>query len=178
MSVICKAALAILLAMTVLGVSCSSSTATTVSQSPTMTTIATVTTPPTTTPATTPAPTTTTAPATTSATSTYQVLAVTGATVFSTNCAVCHGATGQGITAPALWGTSATLGSYSGITLFANNAQAMLTWISANMPFSAPGNLSPASQYTAVLCYILTQGNKVSPSTVFDATQLGSITVN
>jgi hypothetical protein len=53
----------------------------------------------------------------------------------------------------------------------------MLDFITAKMPFSAPGSLT-STQYLDVTCYILVQGNLVSPSTVFDQSQLVNITLN
>ena len=64
---------------------------------------------------------------------------------------------------------------YNGLTLF-TDAQGMLTYISETMPLTAPGSLT-GRQYDEVLAYILTKAGKVSPSTVFDANNLGSISV-
>ena len=121
-------------------------------------------------------PTPTPTPTPTPSGATFQTLAAAGADVYSTNCAVCHGANGQGGVGPALWGSGATLGTYSGVTLFNNNAQDMLNFISTKMPLTAPGSLSQ-QQYIDVLSYILVQDNQVSPSTVFNQSQLGGITL-
>ena len=107
---------------------------------------------------------------------TFQQLASTGSTVFANSCAVCHGTNGQGGVGPALWGPNATLGKYAGTTLFNNNAQAMLNFISTNMPLSAPGSLTH-QQYIDLLCYILIQDNQVSSSNTFNENQLANITL-
>ena len=107
---------------------------------------------------------------------TFQSLAASGKTVYSNSCAVCHGSNGGGGAGPALWGSAATLGKFAGTTLFANNAQAMLNFISTRMPLSAPGSLTH-DQYLDVLSYILVQDNQVSPSTSFNENQLGGITL-
>jgi cytochrome c len=111
-----------------------------------------------------------------SPTATFQQLATLGKTVYSNSCAVCHGANGQGVVGPALWGSAATLGRYAGTTLFDNNAQAMLSFISKNMPLSAPGSL-PHEQYVDVLCFILVQDNQISPANVFNESQLNNMTL-
>lgn len=121
----------------------------------------------------TPTPTATSTPA---PTTTFQALAAAGQTVYSANCAVCHGDNGQGNVGPALWGPGATLGQYAGLTLFANNAQAMLGFISARMPLSAPGSLTHP-QYVDVLSYILVQDKQVTLATAFSESQLGAITL-
>ena len=120
--------------------------------------------------------TTTSTPTTTSTSTTFQTLASHGGSVYSSTCSVCHGNNGQGGIGPALWGSNATLGTYKGTTLFNKNAQDMLNFISTKMPLTAPGSLS-SEQYVNVLCYILIQNNLVSPSKVFDETQLSSITL-
>ena len=113
--------------------------------------------------------TSTTTSTTTTTTATYQTLAAAGQTVYSSNCAGCHGNSGQGLGAPALWGSGALLAKY-------NNASALLNFISANMPKNAPGSLSH-QQYINVLCYILVQGNQVTGTNAFNESQLGSITL-
>ncbi len=107
---------------------------------------------------------------------TFQQLAAAGQPVFASSCAICHGTNGQGGVGPALWGPNATLGKIAGTTLFPNNAQSMLNFISTNMPLSAPGSLTH-QQYIDLLCYILVQDQQVSPSTMFVERQLGTITL-
>jgi cytochrome c oxidase subunit 2 len=124
----------------------------------------------------TPTPTPTPTPSTTAPSITFQSLATAGKTIYSNNCASCHGENGEGGVGPALWGSNATLGTYSGVTLFNNDAQEMLNFISTKMPLSAPGSLSH-EQYIDVLSYILVQDKQVSPSSAFDESQLGSITL-
>jgi mono/diheme cytochrome c family protein len=119
--------------------------------------------------------TTSTAPPTTIPTTTFQTLAASGQIIYSNSCSACHGASGEGGLAPALWGAGATLGAYSGVMLF-TNAQDMLNFISAKMPLTAPGSLS-AEQYQDVLAYILVQDNKVSASDLFVQSQLSNITL-
>ena len=74
---------------------------------------------------------------------------------------VAMGLTGRVEPVPHLWGSGATLGTYKGNTIFNNNAQDMLTFVSTKMPLSAPGSLTH-QQYIEVLSYILVQGNQVS----------------
>ncbi len=132
---------------------------------------------------------TTTAPATTTSTSTpsstattspsgttFQQLATNGQTTYAKICSVCHGANGGGTGAfPALWGSKATLGSYSGNTLF-SDAQGMLSFISKAMPFTAPGSLTH-QQYVDVMAYILIKANIVQPSTIFNESHLSTIKI-
>jgi mono/diheme cytochrome c family protein len=120
--------------------------------------------------------TTTTTSTSTASSTTFQSLSASGQGVFSASCAGCHGANGQGGAGPALWGSGATLGTYKGNSIFNNNAQDMLTFVSTKMPLSAPGSLTH-QQYIEVLSYILVQGNQVSGSTAFNESQLSSITL-
>jgi mono/diheme cytochrome c family protein len=121
---------------------------------------------------------TSTAPATSSAaqSTTFQSLADSGQAIYSSKCASCHGPSGQGGGGPALWGSSATLGTFNGSVIFNKNAQDMLNYISSKMPLTAPGSLSH-DQYLNVLSYILVQGNQVNGSTPFVESQLSSIVV-
>ena len=105
---------------------------------------------------------------------TFQAMANLGQTVYTNNCATCHGTSGQGGTGPAVWGSGFIPGQYVGTTLFALNAQAMLNFISSSMPLTAPGSLSHTDAIN-VLCYLLIQENEVSPSTVFNESQLSTI---
>ncbi len=123
-----------------------------------------------------PVPTPTPSGPTPAPTATFQQLASAGKTDYANSCAVCHGANGEGGVGPALWGPKATLGTFAGTTLFQSNAQAMLNFISKNMPLSAPGSLTH-QQYIDLLCYILVQDAQVSLSTMFVESQLGNITL-
>ena len=108
---------------------------------------------------------------------TFQSLANQGQSVFSGKCASCHGVSGQGTsTGPALWGSNHTPGQYNGATLFASNGQAMLGFISSSMPLTSPGSLSHADAVN-VLCYLLVQDNQVTPSAIFDESQLSGISL-
>jgi len=113
---------------------------------------------------------TTTSPTTsTPAGQTFGQLSAAGQTVFAAKCSPCHGAQGQGVTAPALWGANANLAKY-------NTAQGLLSFISVNMPFNAPGSLSH-QDYLNVLAYLLIQNNDVTSSTAFSESGLGGITL-
>jgi mono/diheme cytochrome c family protein len=105
---------------------------------------------------------------------TFQSLADSGQAIYSSKCASCHGASGQGGGGPALWGSGANLGTFNGGTIFNKNARDMLNFISSKMPLTAPGTLSH-DQYLNVLGYILVQGNQVAGSTTFNESQLSTI---
>jgi mono/diheme cytochrome c family protein len=120
--------------------------------------------------------TTTTSSTSTASSATFQTLSASGQGVYSASCAGCHGNNGQGGAGPALWGSGATLGTYKGNTIFNNNAQDMLTFVSTKMPLAAPGSLTK-QQYIELLAYILVQGNQISGSTTFIESQLSSITL-
>ncbi|XUX00768.1 MAG: c-type cytochrome [Dehalogenimonas sp.] len=125
-------------------------------------------------------PTTSSAPpgtTTTSSGNTYQALANQGQSVYANKCVSCHGANGQGTgVGPAVWGSNYQPGIYNGATLFAPNGQAMLNFISSSMPLNAPGSLSH-SEAINVLCYLLIQDNQVTPSSTFDESQLGTLSL-
>lgn len=110
-----------------------------------------------------------TPPSTTSAGPAYGSFASQGQTIFSSKCAQCHGANGQGSTAPALIGTNANLGKY-------NNAKKLLDFISTAMPLNAPGSLSH-QDYLNVLCYLLVQNNDINATAQFDESTLTSVQV-
>jgi mono/diheme cytochrome c family protein len=94
-------------------------------------------------------------------------LADMGKTVFTTNCARCHGNQGQGITGPTLIGSGNTLDKYG-------TAQGLLNFIKSSMPLNAPGNLSQ-QDYLNVLGYLLVQNNYVSSASALNASNLGTI---
>ncbi|WP_298282658.1 c-type cytochrome [Acidocella sp.] len=70
-----------------------------------------------------------------------------GATVYSTNCAACHGATGQGVPGsfPPLWGPN----SYNAGAGLANIAK-LATWVKGNMPLGNP-HLTPTQAFDVAL---------------------------
>ena len=77
-----------------------------------------------------------------------------GKTVFANRCSRCHGVQGQGVSGPALIGSNASLGKY-------NTAQGLFNYISAGMPFDAPGTLS-RDEYLQVTGFILTENKFIS----------------
>jgi hypothetical protein len=95
---------------------------------------------------------------------TYGSLSQQGQTIFTNICAQCHGANGQGVTAPAIIGTSASLGKY-------NTAKGLLDFISTAMPLNAPGSLAH-QDYINVLCYLLVQNNYAFPGTAYSESAL------
>lgn len=163
--------------LTIGGLACTSAPAPSASPSPTPTATPTPAPTPSPTPTPTPTPTPSPSPTPSSSAVTFQTMAASGQNTYSSTCAVCHGDNGQGtsICPVVMWGTGSTLGTYNGVTLF-TDAQGMLNYMSKSMPLTAPGSLT-SQQYNDLLAYILIQANKVSPSTVFNESQLGSITI-
>jgi mono/diheme cytochrome c family protein len=101
--------------------------------------------------------------------------AQTGKTLYTQNCAVCHGAGLQGVSAPALTGTS-----FGHAHL---NVSQIRTITTQQMPLGAPGSLKP-DQYAAILAYLLkydciapAHGGK-TPFPTTDEPALQKITVN
>lgn len=90
--------------------------------------------------------------------------------MFTTSCAACHGASGEGGAAPALVGENADLAKYE-------TAQGLLEFISTNMPADAPGSL-PMEQYQQVLAFALLQNNLVTDDETFNPDQLSDISLN
>jgi mono/diheme cytochrome c family protein len=101
--------------------------------------------------------------------STIGQYAQTGAAVYASNCAACHGDKGQGVTAPAVIGASAALAKY-------NTAQGLFSFISTTMPFTGPGSLS-RDQYNQILCFILVQNKYADPQAKFDPNGFGQIAI-
>lgn len=110
-----------------------------------------------------------TSPATSSSGPTFGSLSDAGKTIFANRCAKCHGNNGQGVTAPAVTGSSANLAKYK-------TAQGLLSYTSASMPFDAPGSLSH-QDYLNVLAYLLVQNNQTPANSPFNESQLESITL-
>ncbi len=87
-----------------------------------------------------------------SGTSSGQDQVAQGQAVYSQSCARCHGASGEGTTAPALIGSGASFAPYG------KNAQELFNYISRYMPANAPSSLDEQS-YWAVLAFILKQNS-------------------
>lgn len=104
------------------------------------------------------------APPTSSIGSTFGSMAESGNTVFTSRCAQCHGDSGQGIKAPAVIGSGASLGKYS-------TAKGLFDFISTAMPPTKPGSLSN-QDYLNVLSYLLVQNSYAFPATAFDENAL------
>ena len=81
-------------------------------------------------------------------------------------CASCHGSQGGGGSGPALIGQG-SLSKYG-------NAGALLQYIGSAMPYNNPGSLT-TTQYLQVLAYLLLQNNYISPSAIWDNSNLSSI---
>jgi polar amino acid transport system substrate-binding protein len=93
----------------------------------------------------------------------------TGKAIFASHCARCHGANGQGVTAPTVIGTNSSLDKY-------NTAQGLYNFVSTAMPANAPGSLSQ-QDYLDVVTFLLVQDKYISPGTVLNTSQLGSISL-
>lgn len=147
--------LCVALGLTASLVACSSSSTTTASPtSPATTTVA---------------PSTTGTQTTTAAPQTFGALAQVGETQYLPNCAACHGTNGQGVSGPALWGANANLSRFG-------TGQALLTYISGNMPPGGGGSLS-RDYYDDILCYLLIRNDYVSAATTFSESDLSGVTV-
>jgi mono/diheme cytochrome c family protein len=98
-----------------------------------------------------------------------------GATIYATNCAVCHGANLEGGAGPALTGSAFhQMAATEKLT-----PKLLLETITATMPMTAPGSLKP-DQYAALTAFILSKGGypagsqALSPTTPqLDALNLG-----
>ena len=114
---------------------------------------------------------TTTSPTTTTTSggTTAGQLSASGQAVFASNCARCHGNNGQGGAGPAIIGSTQGLAKY-------NTAQGLLTYVSGNMPASAPGSLS-SQQYLEVTAYLIVQNSFVSSGQALEVGGLVGITL-
>jgi cytochrome c len=111
-------------------------------------------------------PSTSTTP-TSSTEPTYGSLALTGQNVFTTRCSSCHGNQGQGITGPALIGTTSSLDKYM-------TAQGLLDFISTQMPLNNPGGLAH-QDYLDVLCFLMVKNSFVDIGGAFVESSLASV---
>lgn len=103
-----------------------------------------------------------------------------GAAVFAAQCAVCHGAKGEGIPpVPALVGREPREGFPFGESLqyvrtvgnYWPYATTLYDYITRAMPAATPGSLS-ADQTYAVVAWILAENAIIDPAAVLDATSL------
>jgi mono/diheme cytochrome c family protein len=99
--------------------------------------------------------------------STAGQLADAGKAVYTESCAKCHGANGEGGGSPALTGSKANLGKYS-------TAQALLDFVSKQMPLSKPGSLS-SQACIQVIAFLLVQNQIVQPMAKLDANSLDGV---
>jgi mono/diheme cytochrome c family protein len=96
-------------------------------------------------------------------------LAEQGKVVFEPHCSKCHGAEGQGITAPAIIGSANNLANYQ-------NGKGLYDFISTLMPNDKPGSLTP-QQYLDVESYLLLQNQFVQANTPISPATLASISL-
>jgi alcohol dehydrogenase (cytochrome c) len=93
-----------------------------------------------------------------------------GSAVYASSCAVCHGVNLQGLSAPALTGTSFGLSHL--------NAAQLQSVVTQSMPLTAPGSLQP-DDYAAVMAFLLSydcvkmagDGRQPFPTTALPALQ-------
>jgi polar amino acid transport system substrate-binding protein len=90
-----------------------------------------------------------------------------GKTVYTNACSICHGINGEGKTAPAVIGASASLSKYG-------TAKGLLDFVSTTMPAKAPGSLSHPD-YLNILSYLLVQNNAADPAAAFNESGLASV---
>jgi polar amino acid transport system substrate-binding protein len=98
-------------------------------------------------------------------TSYTQAQAKAGLKVYTSQCASCHGANLQGVAAPAIAGTNFLKTAQSNKW----SLQTIDQIVTVNMPFSAPGSLTP-TQYADVMAYLLASNCYKAGSTPFPTT--------
>lgn len=101
----------------------------------------------------------------------------TGAHVFATKCAACHGALGQGLIGDALVGGRGTLASAKPkrtVGSYWPYATTLFDYIHRAMPYDAPESLS-ADEVYAVSAFLLNQNGIVSPNTRLDEQSLPKV---
>lgn len=76
--------------------------------------------------------------------------------MYDEHCLACHGAEGQGVVGPALWGSQAQLEDRG------PTAADLHAFVRSAMPQHNPGSLAP-EQYFDVVTYLLLQNNLVQP---------------
>ena len=90
-----------------------------------------------------------------------------GKILYGQNCAMCHGADGQGGGGPALIGSGSNLGRYG-------NAQMLFDFVSTQMPLGKGESLSKAV-YLRLVVFLLVQNGFAGPSTEISADKLDAI---
>ncbi|MDR7486725.1 MAG: cytochrome c [Armatimonadota bacterium] len=93
-----------------------------------------------------------------------------GRTVFRSSCATCHGPEGQGGEGPTLIGPTSVVRGY-------RTAQTLFDFVSANMPFNAPGSLK-AEDYWDVLAFVLDANGLLPPDVVLGPETAPNIRIN
>lgn len=93
-----------------------------------------------------------------------------GATLFSANCAMCHGEKLDGVSAPQLAGKE-FLTKWSGQT-----AADLYDLMSTQMPLTAPGSLKP-DEYLAILAFVLKSNGYAAGSAALDAGHLKGVKI-
>jgi len=106
-----------------------------------------------------------------------------GATVFAAQCAICHGAKGEGVAAfPRLIGSPSdtafdfgsdvkrvkTIGNYWPY------ATTLYDYVHRTMPFNAPGSLTPTQVY-ALVAFLLAENGAISRTVTMNARSLPSV---
>jgi mono/diheme cytochrome c family protein len=100
-----------------------------------------------------------------------QAQAAAGATVFSNNCAGCHGVNLDGVSAPPLAGDRFMRG-WQGKT-----ADDLFYIMSHDMPADNPASLKP-DEYLAVLAFVLQKNGYPAGPAALDPTKLKGITIS